>query len=178
MLLPYGGLSISDGGTTTQALTTAAGKVVAWGQASSSNSDSVDGDPAVKPDLANNRLLLNCPGIYLVSVDVTMLGASTTQDVIVQLRKNLVAIPDGSARCACVSTARNVASFTCIVTITANDNPKNIQTFPDPVNPPSKFTGAGGAPTTLVPLDITLATVASTATATLEAAHLNAIRIG
>jgi hypothetical protein len=171
--LAYGGLVIADGGAATQALTTTAGQVVAWGAKGMQDSNNYDGDPSVIPDLTNNRIKVNGPGIYLVTFNISMTGGGT-QDVIGVIRKNAVAVTGGSGRVG-IGTARANLTVTAIVQILPADIPKTIQTFSDPAS--TSFAGAGGAPKAESYIDVTLATVASTVTATLEAASLTVLRL-
>jgi hypothetical protein len=169
----YGGLAINDGGAATQALTTTAGQIVAWGVASTADGNTRDGNPAVVPDVTNNRLKM-LPGIYLVEFDLQFVGGGSA-DVQAQLYKNGVAVPGLSCRGG-ASTSRASMGFSGILVVLAADAPGTLQTFPNPST--SGFAGAGGAPYTEVPVTIELKTLASTVTLTLEAAHFTAIQIG
>lgn len=175
-LVPFAGLNVT-GGAATQALTTSAGQMVAWAASGGSalpDSNTKCGDAAVKPDLSNSRILVQAPGIFLVTFNATLDMASGA-DVIAQLRKNgtVVATAKGKARC---TTDKGQVSFQSIVEVTTADNPATIQTFANPST--SGFAGAGGAPKTEVPLDIVLSVAASTDTATIEEASFLVVRIG
>lgn len=180
--IPYGGLAIT-GGAVTQALTTTAGKMVAWagtgGAASAADSRTRDGDPAVRPDKANSRVLVLSPGVYEVSFDMS--GESdAAQDVFAQAYRNGVAVGDlrGQARWA-GSNAKNQLSFHGILEVTAAHNPKTIGTFDDTVasaSPPAQPSYAA-APKTEVALEVYLKSLASTPTITINDAHLTVKRL-
>ena len=188
----YGGLTIQDGAAQTQALTTTPGQMVAWSAAKGGNgaasSGDRDGDPGVRPDAANNRILVQGPpgpipasgnapyAVYYVDFDISVVGgAAGPVDVIVQLRKNGVAIADMSCRFGTTSANRTFGSFNGFIRIDPSDNPKNLATMAAAST--SGFGGASGAPLSEVPIDVTLATVSSTITVTIEAAHLTLIRM-
>jgi hypothetical protein len=189
----YGGLAIQDGGAQTQALTTTAGQMVAWsaalGGGSAADSYNNDGDPAVRPDPANNRLLLKGPpgpkntlpgqpdpySAYQVDFDCSLLGGGSAQDVVAQLYVNGVKRADASCRASCSSSGRTNMGFSYILKLTPADNPKTIADFAEPGSTPyPRYVGAGGAPETEVPVAIYLSTLASTLSVTIEAAHLTA----
>src|SRR3990167_5887041 len=97
-LTPFGGVYIAAGATAT-ALSTTAALLDQWNTATGFNAKNSgdDGDPAVKADKANNRLLLNTPGIYLVMVDLSG-TIDGTQEITMQLRKNAVVIPGARSK--------------------------------------------------------------------------------
>ena len=171
---PYGGLVIPDGGIVTQALTTTAGQIVAWAANGSSDSNTRYGDYAVIPDFANNRIKLNQAGAYLLDIDLTLTGGGT-QDVVVQVRKNNVLVADLSARIGVTASGRYLVGFTGILTINPGDIPKTLPTMPAAST--TGFVGASGAPLTECSVDVTLRTVASTVTVTLEAGHFTLCRL-
>lgn len=174
--IPYGGLNIT-GGAVTQALTTTAGAMVAWAGAGGSalpDTNSSVGDPAVKPDLANSRILVQAPGTYEVEFNIST-DMATGADLIAQLRKNGTVVPTAKGKGRC-TTDKNQVSFKSIIEVTTDDNPKTIQSFANPST--SGFAGAGGAPKTMVPLDIVLSVGASTDTVTIEEASFIVTRIG
>ena len=87
---PFSGL-IAKAGATSQNLTTTALQLNAFSQTTGGvgqgSSYTQDGDPAVRSDAANNRLLLNCPGMYLVFLQLSGYGGGFG-DMLVQIRKN------------------------------------------------------------------------------------------
>lgn len=186
----YGGLAIQDGGAQTQALTTTPGQVVAWslakGQVTEADSYSIDGDVAVRPDQANNRILLCGPpgppitpgtqqqpyAAFRVWADLSVVGGGTA-DIIMQLAVNGVVRQGFSARSTVLATERRNLAFSTILRLLLSDNPKNVPTFADPANPPSVYGGAGGAPKILVPVTLVLSTVTGTVTVTIEGGHFN-----
>lgn len=176
MLIPYGGLVIADGGAVTQALTTSPGAVVAWngtkGANSAADSNARDGDPTIIPDKTNSRIKV-LPGIYFVQFDIS-LTADAAKDLVAQLRVNGTAKADLTGR-SNGGTARTQITFSGIVEVKTTDVPGTLGTFADPSA--TGFAGAGGAPKSLSTIDVTLATLASTCTATLEAAHLSLTRL-
>lgn len=172
-LIPYGGFQIGAG-SGTQGLTTTAA-VVGWTALGATATDTTSGDPAVKPDLANNRILLG-PGTY--EIDVQIQGTIDGAQIIgLQLRKNAVAI-SGTLRNQswAVSTAENVSNLKAVITILDSDIPGTIPTFSDPSA--TSFTGAGGAPKNEVPVDVTIVSGAGTPTVTVKNALFFAKRIG
>jgi hypothetical protein len=189
----YGGLAVQDGGAQTQALTTSFGQLVAFSAAlggiSAADSNTFDGDIGVRPDAANNRLLLECPAgpknsipgqpdpytAYEITFDLSAIGGGSVQDVVAQVYVNGVARADMSGRSSFSSANRTQLGFTAYLKLTVADNPKNILTFPDPgTTPAPRYAGAGGAPDNMCPVTIYLKTIASTLTLTIEACHFNA----
>lgn len=174
--MAYGGMYIT-GGADTQAMTTTAGAMVSWSEAGGANavsdSNARDGDPAIIPDKANNRIKLNTPGVYLVSFDLAGL-ATTGCNVAAQLRKNGVVVT-GAKGLGIFSTTNGAVSFQSIVEVTRSDSPGTLPTFADPAS--TGFAGAGGAPKTECALDVVLSILTSTDTLTLVEAHLNVIRL-
>ena len=194
-LIPFGGLSIT-GGTQTQALTTTPGQVVAWSAAGGANSDQDTyngaGDPSVRPDYANNRILVNSQGgaayqtaqggsiaycAYLVTLTLEGTLATGTALLIAQIYKNGVAVAKlkqkaygsgGTTGCQVVLQG--------ILQVSRADAPLNIATFADP--PSTELIGPGKAPQTMVPITVYLSVSASTDTLTIAEAQLTVVRLG
>ena len=172
-LIPYAGFQIAAG-STTQALSTTAA-AVGWTALGATLTDYTAGDPAVRPDLANNRMLL-APGTY--EIDVQIQGTTDGAQIIgLQLRKNGTAIA-GTLRSLTwvVSTAENIHTLKAIVTIADSDIPGTISNFADPSA--TSFTGAGGAPKQEVPVDVSIVSGAGTPTLTIKNALFMVKRIG
>lgn len=161
-MLPIGGIQ-STSQSTAQAVTTAAAQLVITGGVETAGTRTREGDPAVKPDTANNRIVVNAPGIYKATVSISGAAASALQNTY-QLRKN------GSSGSAITGTrAKQVygttpsqVSWSSMFEITAADLPAagGTATFSDPDSsagagkPAGGFAGAGAAPKTGVPIDI------------------------
>jgi hypothetical protein len=169
--LPYGGLQINVA-PSAQALTTTLALLTGWVGNSQTDADTYDGDVAVTPDFANNRLKINTPGIYLVTFNWSGTG-DATKDVKFQLRFNTVAQTDLTCEVG-VGTPRACASFCGIINV-ARATTGLLATFADPTG---TFTGKSGAPKTVAPLDIIVGTLASTVNLTTEFSNFNAVRIG
>lgn len=186
-LIPHGGLEIA-GGSTAQSLTTSAAQMVNWSAASGSNTYAGYGDPAVRPDVTNNRVLLDCPGApggnapnqaYVYLVMITLSGTvDGTIDVTAQLRKNSVVVADLIAKNRWTVSVKNALTLQGILKVQAADNPGTIQTFADPATSATAlFAGKGGAPANMTPLDVMLTGSGSQAI-TVENAQLTVLRIG
>src|SRR5437879_6112310 len=139
----YGGLVIAAGATAMSLTTTPL--AVAWtGKSAADSNGAADGDPAVVPDLANNRVKINTPGVYKVSCDIEGVGGGTG-DVELAIRLNGTAKADLKSRFG-MSTARAGCSLVGILNVLRSDSPGTLPTFADPT---SSFGGIGGAPKTL-----------------------------
>lgn len=169
LLIPYGGCNVAAGATA-QAGLGAAALLTCWAGANGSNFPSTgnEGDPAVKGDQANNRVLVNAPGVF--EVQVVLHGTiDGTEEVTLQLRKNAVAIPTARSIRSWLVTINNEHTLHAIVQINQADMPKTIATMPaqasttGPNNTPS-FSGASGALLTECPLDLTVAAAGQTMT--------------
>ncbi len=172
-LIPYGGFQIAAG-SGTQALSTSAA-AVGWTALGAAATDYTAGDQAVRPDLANNRLLL-APGTY--EIDVQLAGTiDAAQIITLAIRKNGNAI-SGTSRALTwvVSTAENIHTLRAVIQLTDSDIPGTIPTFSDPSA--TSFTGAGGAPKNEIPVDVSIVSGASTPTVTIKNALFFAKRIG
>jgi hypothetical protein len=178
-LIPFGGLSIT-GGATTLALTTTAAQLISWSGAGGANSDddtySAGGDPAVRPDYANNRILVNTPGTYKVEVTIYGTLATGTALLLAQIFKNGVAVAKARQKAYGETTAGVQISLLAIVVVNKSDAPGTIATFADPAS--GELIGAGKAPQTMCPLDVRLFVSTSTDTLTIVEAQFNVFRIG
>lgn len=177
----YGGLTIT-GGSDTLALSTTAAKLASWsasgGAASAADSRSRGGDPSVRPDKSNNRILVACPGIYEVQFDLSGVP-DAAQDIHMQLYRNGVAVGDLIAQARFTNAVKNNISFSGIVEVTASHNPKTIPTFDDTTattSPPAQPSYAA-APKTEVALEIYVKSLASTPTLTINNAHFTVKRL-
>ncbi len=178
---PYGGMSIT-GGADTLALSTTAAKLASWsasgGANSAADSRTRGGDPSVRPDKANNRILVNAPGVYEVHFDLS--GApDAAQDILVQVYRNGVAVDDLRAQARFTNAVKNNIALHGILEVTAAHNPKTIPTFADTTattNPPAQVSYAA-APKTEVALEIYIKSLASTPTLTINDAHFTVKRL-
>ena len=157
---PAAGLSITDGSTQTQVLTTTPGQVVAF-NATGGNLAPFPTDGTTRADQANSRLLA-CRGWYVVEFDITLANATGAVDCIAQIYKNNIAIPDGSARVTVPTTGRGVASASVLIKVNDTDIPGTIQSFPDPSDPSPAYVGQGGAPLNVTPITLKLSSVSGT----------------
>ncbi len=182
LLIPFGGVNIQAGATSTTLATTAT-LLNQFNTATGFNSagTGIEGDPAVKGDKANNRLLLNTPGVYLVMVDLN--GTTDgTQEITMQLRKNGVVVPGARSIKSWTVTINNNHSMHAIVEVLRTDSPGTIATMPaqasttGPNNTPS-FAGAAAAVQTECAVDIVLTSGASTPALTVVDGHFSALRL-
>lgn len=178
-LIPFASLTISGpGAQTTGALSTSAAQFAlfsATGGSAGPASTSDDGDPAVKADAANNRMLVEAPGVYRVSV-VLSGTIDAAQDIVLTLAKNGVAISDSVTRQHWTNAVKNTQDLECVINITAADNPGTIATKSDPST--SGFAGSGGFPKMMVPITILINSLAGTPTVTAEYCQFIIERIG
>lgn len=174
MNLPVAGLSITDGSTSTLAITTTPAKLVAW-SAAGGNKAPLPTEGITQADQTNNRLLVGI-GFYSVELDLTLIGSGTS-DIIAQIYKNGVKVADASARINVTAAGRTMLSISPIIQVTAADFQK-IPSFADPPTPPSKFVGQGGAPDNVTPLEVFISAVSGTNTLTIEAGRFTAFKIG
>ncbi len=171
-LIPFGSLTISGPGAATQALSTtfaAFGLFSSTGGANGPASTYDDGDPAVRPDVTNNRLLLEAPGVY--EIEAILSGTiDAAQDV---------AVADLQVRQRFTDAVKNHMSLKGLLVITTADNPGTIATKADPVTSATAlYAGLGGFPKTMVPVTLQIKSGASTPTVTAEFAQFIAKRIG
>lgn len=166
--IPFGGIT-NTGQSTAQAVTASAAQLVfpnatAIGSPTTQN----QGDPAVKADPTNNRVIVNAPGTYEVTVDIVGAAASALQTTC-QLRKNGT-VGSGSTGTAITGTKAvktwgttpDTFSWTSFIQIASSDLPSagGVATFADPSasagvgKPSGGFAGAGAAPLTGIPLDV------------------------
>lgn len=155
----FGGITATGQSTAQAVSATAAQLVFTNGSAMPSTSDRV-GAASVRADTANNRLLLNAPGIYRVDFCATGSAASALQTTF-QMRKNsATAFGRTSVETWGTTPATHTAVF--IVEITAADIPAagGQPVFADPsaavgaYKPGGGFAGAGAAPLTEIPVDV------------------------
>lgn len=175
-LIPFASLTISGPGSGTIALTTAAAVMnlfSATGGANGPATTSDDGDPAVKSDAANNRILVEAPGVYEISGFLSGVVDSAI-DVTISFAKNAVALADTQNKQRW-GTTKNTQPFNAIINVTAADNPGTIATKPDPSS--SGFAGAGGFPKQMVPITMIL-TGSGSQTLTAEGAQVIVKRLG
>ena len=174
----FGGIKVAAGAAT-QSLTTTAGQMVAWAAAGGSNSDmdsnTADGNVDVVPDKANSRLKVNTPGVYLVMFELSG-QLDTAGIVLARIRKNGVAIPGLTARVQCLTSMSQLV-LVGIMRIEKTDLavPPTLGTFADPAT--TGFAGAGAAPKTECPIDVTLEMASGAQILTINEATLTAIRL-
>lgn len=170
----FGGLNIT-GGAGTVALSTTAATLNVWSSAGGSNVGGTTnpGDSiSIQPDNTNNRIKVS-PGTYLVNFFMSGTNASGGK-VTARVRKNGSAVTTLKAS-AQIGTTNGNLGFSGILTVNASDAPGTLPLSPDPSS--SGFAGAGGAPKSLVPIDIDLTLGASTDTLTIVEAGLTLVKI-
>lgn len=173
--IPFGALHIT-GGAATVALTTTAALMNIWSSAGGSNGPSStyeQGDPAVRPDYANNRILVQAPGIFKVEL-VIQGDMDSAIDVTAQIYKNGTAYSFLKQKARC-GTDKNQVVLIGFIKVVDTDALETIATFADPSA--SGFAGAGGAPKTMAKLEVYL-TGSGSATITVEEAQFNVTRVG
>lgn len=162
----------TSGGSGTVALSTTAALVSTWGDNLNGTYDF--GDYSVRPDYANNRMLVAAVGQY--KVEAILSGTMATGcDVIVQARKNGVAVANLKAK-SHIGTTKGQVVLSGLLTVTTADNPKNIPTFANPTDSPN-YIGAGGAPDFQVPVDLVVSCATGTDTFTVEEAQMTIMRL-
>lgn len=172
MLLPNAGL-ICVGGSGTLSLTTTALLVSSFTAVADGFLDEVSLQEC-QADLANNRLLLGTPGLYLVKGQIVC-TSDTAGDLILQARKNAATVLNGCKGKQRLATAgRFSLTFEGLVKLTTTDNPKTIAASGDT----GSFTGPARQPKMMCPIDMVASVVSSTAVITVEEAVLMAIRVG
>lgn len=167
---------------TVQALSTADATFVGFALSTGSvgpNTGDSDGDVSVRADKTNNRFLVLAPGIYKLTASFSGI-ISATNDLVLKLRKN------GATTLARVTaswtiTVQNQIHMTCVFRIAPTDNPGTIETMDAPaaaVSPGVSFVGGTGAPKLCVPIDFTVASLASTPNLTFADGRACLERIG
>lgn len=171
--LPFAAIGITDG-VGTQALSTTPTALDLSGLGAA-NGDYTAGDPAARPDAANDRLILG-PGTY--EIDLALQGTTDGAQIITfQLAKNAAAI-SGTKRPQswAVATAKNLHNGKFLITLTDADVPGTVSNFADPAA--TSYTGAGGATKQGIPVTVLVSSGAGTPTITVEQMLLVAKRIG
>lgn len=179
--VPFGGIT-TTGQSTAFAVTTSAQKLTLANATSGPTTKDRVGDPAVKPDPSNSRLILNAPGIYRVKAELTGVAASALQTTF-QFRKGTVAYGKQSKKTW--GTTPDTATLETYVEVLASDIPTagGESTFSDPDatagagKPAGGFAGAGAAPKTGVLLNLYV-TGDGAVNLTLSDATLSAERVG
>jgi hypothetical protein len=175
-LIPFGSLTIAAGAAT-QALATTAALFALWDDSPGANGPAGtvdDGDVSVKPDYANNRILVASPGVY--EVEVILSGAiDAAADVTMNVAKNGTAVADLLTKSRWTNAVKNVQTVKGFISVTAADNPGTIATQAEPAG---TFTGGGGYPKRMVPLTLLVASGAGTPTITAENAQFIVKRVG
>jgi hypothetical protein len=171
--LACAGLKLSAGTVSFSATTTAA-QLTSFSQTSNTGAgvfqygSDLEGDPSVIPDAANNRIKLNCPGIYLVwcNLSASVGGSSAgAGDWLVQVRKNIVSTMTVQAELSGEYTFGTAAtkgnfSFMGVLKTVAKDSPGTLAVQADPSG---TFTGGGGFTKTLTWIDLAVTCSASKA---------------
>lgn len=158
--IPFGGLSFT-GQSTAFAASTTPTKLTFANASELATTRNREGDPAVKADIANNRIVVNAPGIYKCTLELSGSAASALQTT-VQYRKGTTATGKQSKQTW--GTTPNTQTLTTIVEVTTADIPTSggVATFPDPdasaglYKPAGGFAGAGAAPQTGIALQVYL----------------------
>lgn len=161
-LLPFAGLKMV-GNSTVKAITTAQALYDQWsslGQILGTGMDTGldDGNTSCRADKTNNRLLLISPGIYKVTLDLC--GTISAAGLLtLQLRKNGTVLPGSIRTAQWTNAVDNQFQLIDFVNVLATDNPGTISNFADPAT--TGFAGAGGAPKSMVALDLMVTGAAS-----------------
>ena len=177
----FGGITFT-GQSTAFAVTTAAARLTFTAASSLPTTKDRVGDPAVKPDPTNSRLILNAPGLYKVRAEVSGVGASALQTTM-QFYKGTTAY--GKKSKYTWATAPGTQTLETIVEVTASDlsSAGGVATFADPDatagagKPAGGFAGAGAAPLSGVYLNLYV-TGDGSVNLTLHEGTLYAERIG
>lgn len=184
-LIPFGAITVSGPGAATQALSTTLALLALFDDTGGANVNGTfdDGYPSVYPDKANNRVLVEAPGVY--EVDVILSGITdAAQDIWINLAKNATAISDMQTRTRWTDAVKNQIVLSGFVTIATSDNPGTIATKPDydatagAGKPAGGFGGNAAFPKNMVPLTLLIKSGASTPTITLEHAQFKVKRVG
>jgi len=183
--LPFAGIS-ATGQSTAQGVTTSAAKLTIPNATATPNTGSRIGDPAVKADPSNSRLILNGPGLYRVTLEGAGSAASALQTTFA-FRKGVSTFTEitGTRQKVTWATTPSGFSLTAIVEITPSDIPAagGVSTFADPDatagagKPAGGFAGAGAAPKTGIYLDAQV-TGNGSVNLTLTDIRLTAERVG
>jgi hypothetical protein len=179
--MAFGGITFT-GQSTAFGVTTSAQKLTFAGASNMPTTKDRVGDPAVKPDTANNRLVLNAPGIYRVKAELSGTAASALQTYL-QFYKGSTAY--GKKSRYTWATTPGTQTLETIVEVLASDIPSGggVATFADPDatagagKPAGGFAGAGAAPQTGVALNLYI-TGDGSVNLTLSDGSLSAERIG
>lgn len=187
-MIPFATFYIT-GGSTAQLLTSGtAAKLTFASAVAGPSTASRGGDPAVKADPTNSRLILNDPGIYEVDVELygTVDGAmNITLDLYKAINATLTRITGARSKSYYGATNSYEGHLTAIIEVVASDlGPlSTVKTFDDPSasagagKPGGGFAGAGAAPQTGVYLEV-WATSDATQSLTPTEARFTAKRIG
>jgi len=182
--IPFAGIT-ATGQSTAQGITTSNAQLVIPGATATPNTGSRVGDPGVKADPTNYRLIVGTPGIYAVHLELVGLAASALM-LTARFRKNaLTAGIFGRLMKSLWGTTASSAHFMQIVEITAADLPAagGQSNFADPDatagagKPAGGFAGAGAAPKNGIPLDVVVLGSGSV-NLTLSDIALTAFRVG
>lgn len=126
---PFGGLFVS-GGSTSQAITTTPAQLTAWSGAKGgiSQGANYDGDPAIVPDPANNRIKVNTPALFEAKLNISGFG-SAAADLLFQIRVNGAVQADLSHEiCAAFNTYSLTASLSPVA-VAANTTAEQTLAF-------------------------------------------------
>lgn len=178
-LIPYANLYHPGGGAVTQALSTtmAALNLSALGVLDGLYTA---GDVSVRPDKANNRMLVAAPGIYesLLRLNFTSDGA---QIIVAQLRKGAanagVLVGTKGQRVVTAAAGQDLV-VPSVFQITAADLTAALAQDNFPATSAAGFGGASGATKSSIAVDVGVASVAGTPTITLVEFSWTLKRIG
>ncbi len=162
----YGAISVADG-STAQTLATSQAALTAWNTSAGSNlvgGFDRDGNIAVKPDKANNRILLAAGAMYRFSLSLSGV-ADAAADITVQIAKNATGI-SGTKFTQRFFTTESSLHFSGFFEIKASDNPGTIAAFAEPA------TGYASPPKVMVPVTVLVAAGTGTPAITIKQACL------
>ena len=185
--IPYAGIVIASG-STGQAVTTTAAQLANWTGNAADYSSSCDSDFSVVPSYTTNQILAMAPPTgsganppagktaatqqftYQYNLDIE--GTTTAgRTLTFQIRKGgtgtVIADQIGTAAFSTTVASRSMSGT---IVLTSNDylqakaSGTLVKDFPDPSAPDAQhpyFTGQGGAPTGLIPIDVMVTSSAS-----------------
>lgn len=194
-VIPFGGMTISGPGAATQALSTSAALLAQWSATGGANVNGTfdDGIPSVYPDKANNRLLLEAPGVdpskpffaYWYEIDLIVSGITdAAQDIVLTLAKNATAVADAVTRQRWTNAVKNTQVLSTYLPVYGSDNPGTLAVKPaydasaGAGKPAGGFGGAAAFANMMVPVTVLINSLAGTPTITFEYAILKAKRVG
>jgi hypothetical protein len=180
MQLAMAGMKLPATGTNLTALSATAVKQVPWstnaGVAAQFGADT-EGDPAIVPDPANDRLKMKVVGNYYITVSLSGL-LSAAANVYFQLRKNGTTLIPEAIASVNANAIRFNATIAFLLSLSTTDVPTGglLATYADPNDPAPNFVGGGGFPKTLTTLEL-MAFSDGTPNCTIETANFQALKL-